>query len=101
MGISSSDTTTQQPRSLSSDSYLVVRGVGTGMFSKNADCEACRDARISRMSRDASKDARMVREASKDARIVREASKDTRISRDANKHVGTGRNTGSRDAKSC
>ena len=43
MGTSSSATA---PTTRPSDEVLIVRGVSAEMFSKNDDCEACRDARM-------------------------------------------------------
>ena len=43
MGTSSSATA---PTTRPNDEVLIVRGVSAEMFSKNDDCEACRDARM-------------------------------------------------------
>ena len=103
MGTSSSTAPTRRP----SNEVLIVRGVSAEMFSKNEDCEACRDTRIAARNeekRETSKGAMRVvarnaqsvaiavksdtAKSSRDSRrgrnaiVVKEAVKDARIIRE-------------------
>ena len=107
MGTSSSTAPTRSP----SNEVLIVRGVSAEMFSKNEDCEACRDARMAARNeekRETSKVAMRVvgrnaqsvaiaaksdtAKSSRDSRrgrnaiVVKEAVKDARIIREDSKN---------------